>query len=223
MNERRRIEGVLFDMDGVLVDSKDAWYQALREASGGEMSSQEFEERYWGRDLEANLQDFDGAPESGRFCDRVFQKHLDRVRPSGGVHDVLERIALPIALVTNTTAACTEGILDRFGLGDAFDAVVTPDSVLSGKPSPYPVLRACALLKLRPEQTLLIGDSPHDIEAGRKAGALTVGLGIDGDHRVEQLCELLAIVRDLGPPGAVAPVSSRLGDDSCTIPAPDRK
>ena len=45
----------LFDMDGVLVDSKEAWYLSFNEA--GEVSREEFEEKYWGRDMQANLED----------------------------------------------------------------------------------------------------------------------------------------------------------------------
>lgn len=197
------LEAVLLDMDGVVVDSREAWFRAFQEAAGVERAT--FEAEFWGRDLEDNLAAVGAEPRS--FCQEVFPRHADAVVPATGARETLEALragGLMLALITNTTADCTRGILRRFGMDVLFDEIVTVDAVRGGKPRPDPIELACSRLDIAPGCALMVGDSAHDIAAGRRAGARTVGLGIDGDERITDIRELAPLLGLAPAPGPVA-------------------
>ena len=184
----------LFDMDGVLVDSKEAWFRAFREVGG--ISRDDFEDRYWGRDLQANLDELGSGKEE--MCGSVLVRHLDAVKLAAGVREVLDALDGRKALVTNTTTACTERILGDNGLDCVFDAVLTSDQVTRGKPDPALLLEAMERIGATPEATMMVGDSEEDMEAGRRAGCVTVGIGVVGDFTatgIRDLPEIASLLR----------------------------
>jgi len=183
----------LFDMDGVLVDSKEAWYLSFNEA--GEVSREEFEEKYWGRDMQANLEELGKTRKD--FCENIFPRHAEAIEPIPGVAEVLSGLEGKKALITNTTSRCTSEILETLGLAEYFDAIVTSDEVEEGKPDPSIVRRAMEELGAKPEGTLVIGDSEHDIEAGRAAGCVTIGIGVEGDYTADTLEDIPGLIRDM--------------------------
>lgn len=77
---------------------------------------------------------------------------------------------LRLACVTNKLAEFTLPLLARFGFKDDFDLVVSGDTTISKKPEPGPLLYACAEFGLPPTSVLMLGDSPNDTEAARRAG-----------------------------------------------------
>ena len=76
------------------------------------------------------------------------------------------------------------------GLSRHLAVRATSDRVVHAKPAPDLVLLACRELGVAPAEAVLVGDSRYDREAARAAGAGFVGLGIDGDTRIERLGEL---------------------------------
>lgn len=184
----------LFDMDGVLVDSKEAWFLAFREVGG--ISRDEFEERFWGRDLQTNLDELGSGKEE--MCDSVLGRHLDAVEPVPGAREVLASLSGAKALVTNTTTGCTERILREHGLQNAFDAVLTSDQVTRGKPDPALLREAMERIGASPRTTVMVGDSEEDMVAGRRAGCITVGIGVQGDFTatgIADLPEITSLIR----------------------------
>ncbi|MBD3370267.1 HAD-IA family hydrolase [Candidatus Fermentibacteria bacterium] len=190
---RRSVMNYLLDMDGVLVDSKKAWFKTFRELGG--ISREEFENRFWGRDLEANIEDL--GTTSRKMCDSVLTRYIREIELMPKALDLLSALPGKKALVTNTTLRCTRDILRQHGLGGFFDVVVTSDQVESGKPNPAMIERAIAELAAEPDDTVLIGDSEEDIQAGRRAGCLTIGVGVPGDYRADSLEDVLRIARRL--------------------------
>jgi len=96
-----------------------------------------------------------------------------------GVPEVLETLknrGVKMAIVTTRSRKELHHILKMFSIESYFDAAVSRDDVKNGKPSPDPLLFALKQLGLRPEETAMVGDMPIDIEAGRRAGTKTVGL-----------------------------------------------
>ena len=79
---------------------------------------------------------------------------------------------LKMGIVTNKPGMFTEVLLDRMGLTDYFDVIVSGDTTPNKKPHPEPILHACRILNVRPERNLHIGDSKHDIHAAHAAGCL---------------------------------------------------
>ena len=76
-----------------------------------------------------------------------------------------------MGVVTNKPGMFTEALLERMGLADYFDVVVSGDTTAHKKPHPEPVLHACRLFGVRPDRNLHIGDSANDIHAAHAAGS----------------------------------------------------
>lgn len=77
-----------------------------------------------------------------------------------------------MGLVTNKPGMFTEALLERMGMADYFDVVVSGDTTGHKKPHPEPILHACRILGVRPDRNLHIGDSKNDIHAAHAAGCL---------------------------------------------------
>jgi HAD superfamily hydrolase (TIGR01509 family) len=183
----------LFDMDGVLIDSKEAWFEATRELV--QIDRERFDEEFWGEDMQEVMKKLDT---DGRyFCDSVLSGYVDLMEPAGGAGELLSSLDGPMALITNTTAECTGMILKRFGLEKHFDSIVTADRVEKGKPDPEIIELAMKEIGASPEETVVIGDSSHDMEAGKAAGCFTIGIGASGDYSVESLGEILPVIDEL--------------------------
>ncbi|HDS58859.1 MAG TPA: HAD family hydrolase, partial [Thermoplasmatales archaeon] len=168
-------DALLFDMDGVLVDSFDAWLAAmnasLRQFHLPELSEKEFQEQYWGHDLYENLQRLELEDKVGRFCVNIFGDYVGAITVFSETQRVLQQIDhYPTALVTNTPRACVDDILGHFDLDAYFDVIVTSDDVSRGKPHPGMLLQACRRLGVHPRRVLFIGDTDSDVRAGRAAG-----------------------------------------------------
>ena len=103
--------------------------------------------------------------------------HHDRmVEAYPGIRDVLEDLGGPeirLAIVTSKNRRSMRRGLRLCGLEDYFDAFVTVDDVDEYKPHPAPVVEALARLSSDAGEAVFIGDSPHDVAAGRAAGVRT--------------------------------------------------
>jgi N-acetyl-D-muramate 6-phosphate phosphatase len=95
-----------------------------------------------------------------------------------GVDEMLKQLhaRYPMSVVTARDEKGTMAFLERFGLVNYFDAVVTGLSARHTKPYPDPILLAAEKMGVTPEDCLMIGDTTVDIRAGKAAGAQTVGV-----------------------------------------------
>jgi len=172
----------LFDIDGTLLDSaRDICgaIQAVLDTTQCPPVSFEFLQGYIGLHLvdlfNDVLPDYDAARVDGlieqyRAIYRGRGHKLTQVYP--GVPDALA--ALPGRKGTATTKGTptTRAILEQFGLIQYFDHVQGTDGFPS-KPAPDVILTALAALGAKPEDCLMVGDSPADMEAGKRAGVKT--------------------------------------------------
>ena len=178
---------ILFDLDGTLIDSIELILGAARHAFVGFEGRAPTDEEWRagiGRPLQTVLREF--APDDaevarllGRY--RAYQlEHHDRlVRPYEGIVDTVRWLAAaghPMALVTSKSDWLAEKAMVFVGLNGFIPTIVGCDTCVNHKPHPEPVERALGLLDVPPEDALFVGDSPHDIEAGRAAGVTTVGV-----------------------------------------------
>jgi len=178
------VRTLLLDLDGTIIDSiqliLDSYDHTL--ATHG-MPAQTRE--YWlsglGTPLRAQLGPFartDAELEALVATYREFNHaHHDRmVRCYPGVAEAVRTIrgtGRPIGIVTSKRREGTLLGLRLAGLQSSVDAIVAADDVERPKPHPEPVHRAVALLGADPATTLFVGDSVHDMQAGREAGVLT--------------------------------------------------
>lgn len=197
---------VIFDMDGVLVDSYGAHYEswrALASEHGLEMTetrfratfgqtSREIIRRLWG----AGLDDVRVA-ELDERKERLYREIVSRDFPvmDGAVEliDALAERGVLLAVGSSGPPANVALALDKLGRSERFSAVVHGLEVRRGKPDPEVFLCAAGKLGVEPRRCVVIEDAAHGIEAARAAGMPAVALVSTG--RSER--ELRAAVPDL--------------------------
>ncbi len=194
------LEAVLFDLDGVLVDSKEAWYLAVAEAGvrfrGRPITREEFDPTF-GQGTEADIPLFGldcTTAQLDRFYEEEFVRHLEAVEIDASAKKVLtelKRRGLKLAVVTNSVGVVAHAALKHAGLFELFDSLATADRVPSSKPAPDLPLLALHELKVKAEHAWMVGDSRFDREAAAAARLTFVGLRIEGHHRIERLADLL--------------------------------
>jgi HAD superfamily hydrolase (TIGR01549 family) len=189
------IKLVIFDMDGVLVDSHDAWFMAAKSVMrtlGDDLTMEEFDARCWGRPFGSawrkNGMPIENMKVAGEILHREYLKEADRVKLFDGVHELfsfLRSRGIKVALLTNTPKWVAEKVMQKLGL--EFDAM--PDlSKLKAKPSPEGILNILKTLKMEKNEAVMVGDTNTDEEAGLGAGLKTVMVGRD----VKSVAELPA-------------------------------
>jgi HAD superfamily hydrolase (TIGR01509 family) len=193
-------EALLFDMDGVLIDSLDSWWKALNNAMKMNhhpgITRNEFIEKYWGHDLRQNLETSGLNPEILYFCNAIYVNYIDAVKIYDDTYSTLQQLQrYKKAIITNTPKDCTKQIIKQFSLQQYFATIVTSDDVEKGKPSPDIVFKACEQLKVHPKEVVLVGDTESDVKAGKAAGCTVIGLNIAADITIKKLSDLPNIIQ----------------------------
>lgn len=212
----RLLEGaalVAFDLDGTLIDSVPDLAAAV-DASLGDLglpAAGEVRVRDWvgngslklmERALTFALGEAPAEAALARAHDAFLAHYArdpgSRTRLYPGVRaclDALREKAVPLALVTNKPFAFIAPILEGFGLEGHFALCLGGDSLPQKKPDPAPLLHVAAHFGVAPEACLMVGDSRHDIAAGKAAGFRTLAVPYGYNHGEP--------VRDSGPDGVV--------------------
>lgn len=181
--------GVIFDMDGVIIDSgahhRAAWAALLEDE--GVASTDTSWRLTIGRPAEeaaALLLGRTLPPEEARRLAERKRAHYTRLAGRGvqaiaGVSDFvgeLERLGVKRAVATSATRRDVERLLGELGLHERFDVVVAADDVRWGKPNPEVYLLAAQGLALRPSQCLVFEDALVGVHAARNAGMRVIGV-----------------------------------------------
>ncbi|HXG32265.1 MAG TPA: HAD family hydrolase [Bryobacteraceae bacterium] len=201
----------LFDVDGTLLDSAPDICAALQGVLDGLVPGgvpDPLLRAYIGRHLSDLFGDLlPGSP--GEVIQGLIEQYRSAYRGRRhasttifpGVAEALERLGGRKSTATTKSTPGTVEVLERFGLREYFDHIQGTDGFPS-KPAPDVIFRALEALRARPEECLLVGDSPADMEAGRRAGvricAVRYGYGDPGelarwqpDYWVSDLRELV--------------------------------
>ena len=194
-------DAILFDMDGVLIDSLESWLASLNAAlkylNHKEISREDFVKKYWGHDLYDNLEKMGLSREIGVFCNDVYSNHLDSVRIYPDTKDTLQKLGgYKKGIITNTPKVCAHEIMKQFDLEKYFDVVITSDEVNKAKPDPEIVLKACEFLEVEPRDVVLVGDTNSDVKAGKAAGCTVIGVNIGADYTVNDISELTRFIEE---------------------------
>ena len=179
-----RVNTVLFDFDGTLVDTNglisESWRYTVKTLKNRDITDDEIRSSL-GEILLDSMRRLmpDVDPEKAVELYRVHQRDifLDRISLYEGVEEVLYALheaGYKNALVTSRLKNSTEKGLAHFGLDKLFDAVLTASDTEVFKPDPTPIYLVLDMLGSRPEEAIFVGDTIHDIEAGLAAGVFTV-------------------------------------------------
>jgi HAD superfamily hydrolase (TIGR01509 family) len=180
---------VIFDMDGVLLDSgahhREAWRLLL--ADLGVDPAPDFWRRTIGRPAEeavVQLLDRPVPPAEAARLARRKREHYTRLArrgmlPVAGAPAFVASLAtrsVPRAVATSASRHDVEGLLTEISVRRYFEVIVTADDVGRGKPDPEVYLRAAAGLRRPPAECLVFEDSVVGVHAARRAGMRVIGL-----------------------------------------------
>lgn len=178
---------ILFDKDGVLINSMHTSFQAfnnmLKHYGLEKWDEKRLRKDFWGGHDESTLKKaYPNILEVKRkemveyyHKRRLELEHLTKIYPS--TIPVLEALKgkYKLGLITSSYKHLAEKILKLFNLLKYFDVVVGGDEV-KPKPAPDPILKACEILKINPKETVYVGDNVQDIGSGKAAGCMTIAI-----------------------------------------------
>ena len=185
---RTKIEAVIFDLDGTIVDSNDfhveAWDLAFRHF--GKHFPREKLRKHIGKGTDQYLPEFltpDELKKIGKQLDEyrseLFRNEfLPRVRPFPKVRELFERVKRDgrrIGLATSSHKDEVKTYTDIARIGDLIDCLTTSDDAEKSKPAPDVFEAALDRLKLSAASAIAVGDTRFDVEAANKIGLQTIG------------------------------------------------
>ena len=203
------IRGVLFDMDGVVIDSEPVSARIMQDAA-----------RSFGFDVpDAAMDSFKGLPGdvvyarvasefgAGRVTgpelravrDRLYEDVLAGIPLMPSVQILLRHIAYrnwAMALVTSSRRRHAETVVAVHGLRDFFPVVLGSEDVARPKPAPDPYLEAASHLGLESRSCLAVEDSPNGVRSASAAGCIVVGFGNGFPAHVLRSCGARILASD---------------------------
>ncbi|RPH33669.1 MAG: HAD family phosphatase [Bacteroidales bacterium] len=192
-----RFKAIIFDMDGVLVDSEPL-HVIIETAMIKEMEIPLKKEMYskfagttslsmWKTLIEEFHLDKNpnelSAESDRRFVDTLL--NTEQVQLFEGVREVLINLynkGIPIALASSSSRMIVDAILEKFNLRQYFSAVVTGSDIQNSKPHPEIFLLAAKKLKVSPSESVVIEDSPNGVKAAQLAGMNCIGFASEKNH-----------------------------------------
>lgn len=201
------IRGVVFDMDGVLIEAKDWHYAALNRALrlfGHEISRHE------------HLTTFDGLPTKKKLemlsVDRglpqelhSFINEMKQIYTMELVHQLcrprftheyalsrLKQAGMKLAVASNSVRNTVEVMMQKASLAGYLDAMLSNEDVSRAKPDPEIYLKSMTLLGLAPHETLIVEDNENGIRAARASGAHVLVVGSVDEVNLQAIQQRIA-------------------------------
>ena len=176
------IEAVVFDLDGVLIDSEHVWdevrEQLARERGGrwhkrAQADMMGMSSTEWSRYMH-NVIGLSDSPEeiNAEVVLRMLEQYAVHLPLIEGAGEAVERLAgsFRLALASSSNRPLIDAVLARAGLTDLFEATVSSEEVLRGKPAPDVFLEAARRLNVAPALCAAVEDSENGIRAAHAAG-----------------------------------------------------
>ncbi|MBI2423977.1 MAG: HAD-IA family hydrolase [Candidatus Hydrogenedentes bacterium] len=188
------IRGVLFDLDGTLIDSTGAIVTSLYHT---------FDTLGLPRPDRKTIVDSIGFPLAVQLgmltshdageCTRIYRAHYMATANGSttllpGTRELLAALAcagMKIGFATSKKRSAAEMLLEHLGVLHYFEVRLGPDDVIHAKPHPEVVEKAVALMGLRLDEVLFVGDMYFDVEAGKAAGVRTIAVATGYNTRAE--------------------------------------
>jgi len=186
------LEAVIFDLDGVILDSHSAhlsaWQELLREL-GREFSDRELSFVFDGYSREQILRHYlgnlppDRLHEYGARKDQLFRKRAREITTVAGLTSFLEQLdaaLIPFAVATSAKRARTVDMLDDLGLTRRFQVIITAEEAKYPKPDPEVFELAAQRLQVAADSVLVCEDSLAGVTAAKAAGMKCLAIAANG-------------------------------------------
>ena len=182
------IEGVIFDLDGVLLDSEHVWDEVreqLARERGGRWHERAQREMMGMSSLEWSryMHDEIGVPDppeeiSAEVVRRLEAVYRDQLPTVPGAQEAVERMAerWPLALASSSNRELIVLALELLGVADRFRAIVSSEEVARGKPAPDVYLEAARRLSVSPARAAAVEDSHNGIRSAKAAGMRVIAI-----------------------------------------------
>lgn len=203
-----RIRGVIFDMDGVLIDAREWHYEALNKALA-----------LFGHEInrDAHLTVFDGLPTREKlirlsethglpvslhtFVNRMKQLYTlqlvaERCTPLATHHhalSILREKGYKLAVASNSVRRSVDTMLNKAGLRQYLDFTLSNEDVHQGKPHPEIYYKSISRMGLQPQECLIIEDNPHGIAAAVAAGAHVLRVNDPGEVQLSRILSFINV------------------------------
>ncbi len=202
-------QAILFDMDGVLIETRQSvtqfWTQ-LAHSHQIELTPADFDRHIYGCPPQHTLNILFGQLSTAEH--QTILADLPRLEPTWPVHTIpgvidflhnLQRLAVPTALVTSAARERVTQVLNDLQLAGLLRVVISREDITHGKPHPEGYVTAAQRLRVRPETCVVFEDSLSGTTAGVKAGAMCIGVQtgamanqlrqIGAQHIIPDFCE----------------------------------
>jgi HAD superfamily hydrolase (TIGR01662 family) len=177
------VDTILFDWDGTLIDTAQPSFFAFRKALGdlGISVDYGFYEQIYSPNWYAMYETLRLPREKWEEADRLWLRHYGEEIPEmvqGGMHVLNElcRRGYCLGIVSSGSQVRVQREINDLSLAEVFAVVVCNEDVAHKKPHPEGLEKAMRHMERQAESCCYVGDSPHDVEMGKRAGARTVGI-----------------------------------------------
>ncbi|WP_275039995.1 HAD family hydrolase [Natrialba hulunbeirensis] len=192
-------DAVLFDMDGVIVNSEDYWVEFEREEilpaavpdediDVAEVTGMNYREIYDYLDDEYGTA-ISREEYTDRFTEAAEELYTERVELLEGLHDLLAELdarGIETAIVSSSPHEWIGWVTDRFDLEDSFDEIVSADDIdAASKPEPDVFEYAADEIGVPPEKCVVVEDSANGIEAAHRAETVVIAYRIDAHGDID--------------------------------------
>lgn len=202
------MKGLIFDMDGLMIDSERLYFRAEREIASrfGKETSEELLGRMMGRKALESMEIFvrelgldmsaeEALAERSELMRRLMREDL---RPMPGLSRIIGAFfgRLKLAVATGAPREFLDIAMDGLCLRDKFDLLLASDGIEKGKPDPEIFLAACSGLGFPPQSCIVLEDSANGVLAGKHAGCYVVAVPTEYS-REQNFGPADAVVEDL--------------------------
>ena len=178
------IKAIIFDMDGVIVDPKEvAWrsFMYIANKMGYKKPSKEVVVSNIGLKIEDMIRNIFGVENDTKRIKNMlinaYDEYFERYgKLIDGAVDVIKRIRLKKALVSNSTREIVVKTLKRYDILGCFEVIITADDVRHEKPDPESLIIAIEKLGVSKHECIFVGDTAIDMLAARNAGIKFMGV-----------------------------------------------
>ncbi len=180
MKEYQKVNAVIFDLDGTLIDSYQAIYLSFKyayENMGLPPLPYEVVKKVVGRGLNQTFEDLlgeDRVPQAltlfRKKYEEVFRNHSHLLPDVREVLETLHRQEVHMAVATNKFGRFSRAIFEHFGMGNYFAVIVGDGDVSENKPNPEMIYYAIGKMGVEKEDTIFVGDSVIDVQTAKNAG-----------------------------------------------------